>query len=318
MILNDILNVIKSAQKIIISTHIIPDGDCIGSSLGLYIALKRIGKDVNILLDDNIPDQYKFLPYCQEILHPEFAQNDSCDLFITLDNNDIDRLGKSKNKFYESKKTLCLDHHPGGKTFSDYNYINTSASATAEIVYVIIKSLSVNIDKDIADCLLTAIITDTGGFKFDNVTPYTFNISSDLLSCGADIKKINEMVFDRMSISKVKLLSRVLSTLEIVEDGKIGYVYLDENMLKECGASSSDSEGFINYIKNIDGVEIALIFKIEEQGIRISLRSKEYVNVNEIAAKFGGGGHKKASGCFIDKDFNTAKNIILDECRRSL
>jgi DHH family. len=270
MIVNDILNIINSAQKIYISTHIMPDGDCIGSSLALYIALKRVGKNVKVILDDEIPLHYRFLPYYEEIISPDICENDSPDLFITLDNNDIERLGRSKNIFFKAPNSLCIDHHPLGKVmFSKFNYVDTNASATAEIVYVIIKSLSVEIDKDIANCLLTAIIADTGGFKFDNVTPYTLNISADLLASGADIKKINEIIFDKMSIEKVKLLSKVLSTLSVIENGKIGYIYLNKAMLEDCGASVSDSEGFINYVKNIDSVEIAVMFRIEDNGVRV-------------------------------------------------
>lgn len=318
MIINDILYVIKSSQKIFISSHIMPDGDCIGSSLALYTALRKLGKDVRIYLDDLVPKQYEYLPNHQQILHPEPFLNQDCDLFIIVDNNDVERLGLTKNLLYNAEKTLCIDHHPYTTTFCDYNYIDINAAATAEIIYVIIKSLSINIDADIANCLLTGIITDTGGFKFDNVTPYTFIISSDLIACGAELKKINEIVFDKTSSSKVKLLSLVLSTLELIENGKIGYIYLDESMLQKTGASLYDSEGFINYIKNIDTVEIALMFKIEKDGVRVSFRSKDYVDVNHIANKFGGGGHKKASGCFIKSDFNMAKSLVLDECRRSL
>ncbi len=318
MLINEILTIIKSSQKIIISSHTMPDGDCIGSSLALYIALKGMGKDAYIILDDDIPEQYKFLPHCQEILHPESFQSNDSDLFIIVDNNNIERLGMSKKLFPGAKKTVCIDHHPSDNFFCDFNYIDTNASAAAELIYMIIKSLSINIDADIANCLLTGIITDTGGYKFDNVTPYTFIISSDLLACGAEIRKINEIVFDKVSFSKIRLLSMVLSTVQVAEGGRIGYIYLDENMLKESSASRSDSEGFINYVKNIDGVEIALLFKIERDCVRVSFRSKEYVDVNRIAAKFGGGGHKKASGCVIDKDYESVKNSVLDECRRNL
>ena len=318
MIINEIISAIKLSQKIIISSHINPDGDCIGSSLALYIALKRMGKDVYIILDDSIPEQYKFLPCCQDILHPEFLKNQDSDLFIVVDINETERLGTSKNLLFKSEKTLCIDHHPSDNFFCDYNYVDPKASAASELIYDVLKALTVYIDTDIANCLLTAIITDTGGFKYDNVTPYTFSVASRLLAKGAMLRKINEMVFDKTSLPRIKLLPLVLSTLATIEYGKIGYVFLNKQMLEKSGAMDNDSGGFVNYVKNIDGVEIALMFKIEKDGVRVSFRSKDYVDVNNIAVKFGGGGHKKASGCFINKDYESVKYMILDECRRNL
>ena len=289
-----------------------PDGDNIGSLLALGMAIKKLNKDVSILKVDEIPKDFLFLPNIDMIKEQNAVE--TIDLFISLDNGDIERLGIGKELALRAKKIINIDHHITNDNFGDVNIVIPSAAATGEIIYHFIKEMGVEIDKDIATCIYVAISTDTGSFMYDSTTSITHLIAADLMNKGIDLNEIIVNIYQSRSLSRTKLFIKTLNTLEMLCKGKIAVVSVSRDMLEECNANMEDAEGIVSYIRDIEGVEIACILKeVEDDEIKISLRSKSKINVAEICSKYNGGGHKKAAGCTINKSIYDAKESILKE-----
>ncbi|EFI42274.1 MULTISPECIES: bifunctional oligoribonuclease/PAP phosphatase NrnA [Peptoniphilus] len=309
---------INSSSKIYLASHINPDGDNIGSILGMYGILKKLGKEVYLIEDDIVPDTFKFLPFLSEIVRSDTLKNDA-DLFITLDSADVDRIGaNAKVLFYGSKNTVNIDHHSTNTMYADVNIVDALAPATGEILFELAKNLNVKIDKNIALCIYTAISSDTGSFKYDNVRPSTFKIASELIKIGIDINKVAVNLYQNRSIEKTRLLISAMNNLELYSNGKIGIVYVDDIMIKNCNAQSSDTEGIVEFIRDISGVEIAILFKIKKDSIRISIRTKSYVDATKIVRSFDGGGHIRAAGATLKLPYFDRKEEIIKISLREL
>lgn len=317
--LSTIVNKIKSAKKIAILSHIFPDGDAIGSSLALYIALKKLNKTVDIYNQDGVPNIYAFLPGASKIL-TEWNNNLIYDLAIVLDTGDLERIGKCIEVFNSSLQKINIDHHITNSNFGEINYIETEASAVGEIVYRIINLLNVKLDKDIAECLYTALATDTGGFRYSNTTSTCMRLAADLIGYGIDIADICRKIFDLTSETKVRLIGAVLNTLETFSNGKIAVIYITSEQMEKLKAKLEDCEGIVNFARNIIGVEAAaFLVELPQNRIKVNLRSNNYIDVSEIAQKFSGGGHKKAAGCILTEiPLTEAKELIVKELTRSL
>lgn len=300
------------AERICLVSHIHPDGDSLGSLLGLGLALKSLNKKVTMLKIDDIPYKYKFLPGISEL--KIYKENEIFDLLIMLDCSDLDRLGAFKHIVEKTKCIVNIDHHISNTNYGDLNIINHNASATGEIVYNILNSLNINIDKEIATCLYVAIATDTGSFRYDNTNSKTHYIASKLLEKQIDLKKITFEVFQNKTLASTKLFIEALNTLELYYDNKLAIVQVTQQMLNKNNAEFNDIDGIVEYIRDIETVEIACILKeIQKNEIKVGLRSKRYVDVAKIAKKFQGGGHIRASGCTIYNDIIKAKELIVNE-----
>lgn len=310
----EIGRLIKEEDNFAIASHTSPDGDSMGSMLGLYNTLKSIGKKVDLFIDDVLPDKYSFLPGFQDIKTPEKAGQYSC--FFVLDCGDEERLGQASNIISSSKRVINIDHHISNKLFGHLNIVDSNASSTGEMIYQILKINGFEISKDTAECLYTSMLTDTGGFRYSNTTSMTFSIAGDLINTGIDFTEINSLIFDKKSISQVKLMSKVTSTLEMYVDGKVSMINVTREMLNECGAKDEDAEELVNIAREIDGVEVAVFIKEkEEEKYKISLRSKHYVDVRKIAETFGGGGHIRAAGCTIIGSLDDVKEKLINEIK---
>lgn len=314
MMMNKIVNLIKDADNILIVTHISPDGDAIGSSLGLLNGLKLINKNVDLIIDDCVPKDFMFLSNAELI---KMTCSGDYDLAIAVDVSDERRMGSCLNLYKKAKTKISIDHHASNTMFADINLIDKNAAATCELVYQTLKLLDIDFDKNISTCLLCGIITDSGRFMFPNTTSITHEIAGDLLNNGAEMAEINENLFEKRSLSQIKLLSKALQNLRIEAEGKIAYMYVTYDMINECKADENETEGFVNYAKQIDGCEIGILFKEQENAVKVSYRSKR-VNVNKIASLFGGGGHILASGCTIEDTMENAISKVLTACREEL
>lgn len=313
-VLEQIKELILNAAKILIITHENPDGDAIGSSLGFMNGLVKLGKDVEVAVPA-INEMYSFLPGF-ELLKKEINPEDY-DLCIALDSSDLDRLGTLRPAFEKIEKTIVIDHHITNQNFGDVNYVNAVASSTCQNIIVILATLDVAINKDIATCIYTGILTDTGGFRY-NVQSETFEFAGMLLETGIDIAKIYKILFDTTTEARTRLLGRALNTLEILADGKIAFSYVTEKDFEELGNQDGDQEGIVNYGRDIEGVEVS-IFVREKDGMRkVSLRSNEYLNVSLIASKYSGGGHVKAAGFETSKTIEEIKEELVVEIKRQL
>ena len=296
---------LKEAGKMVIVSHISPDGDTLGSSLALAHALRMLGKEVMLNVDDDIPSVFSFLPGIGEYMR--FSPDDSvpADLLIVIDASSADRAGNAMN-VVKARSVLNIDHHKTNTHFADYLYLDSDAAATAEIIYSLLLELGTELNTEIATCIYEGLYTDTGSFKYSNTTSRTLSIASALLTYGVNPSLISDNM-EVKSRSQVEMLGKVLETLTFLRDGKIAYV----EVAPELYDYNVDTDTFVSYPRYIEGVEVALLFKqVEENLTRVSFRSKQ-VDVAKIALSFGGGGHQKASGCSIHAPLKEAESVVL-------
>lgn len=310
--------IIRDSSNIYIASHINPDGDNIGSMLALGLGLKKIGKSVKILKSDSLPEEFNFLPgynYIEDLS----SLPDEIDLFIALDSSDQDRLGENKRLLEISKTIINIDHHISNNKFGHINIVDPKAAATGELVFDFLQVLGINIDKEIAENIYTAISTDTGSFKYESVTSNTHLIVSQLIQAGIKVGELNIKLYESQSLNKTRLFITALGSMSIYFDGKLALVKISQEMLKEVNAKMEDSEGIVSFLRKIEGVEVACLLKeLKEEDIKISIRSKEYVDVSLLCEELGGGGHKRAAGCSIYSSLENAEKTIIEKLKKHL
>lgn len=312
--LDKILEEIKSAKNILICTHESPDGDAIGSLFALNIVLKILNKTPDMYLP-NYPRIFEFLPTANEV--KEKLENQKYDLAISVDCADL-KILNGKEFFENSKKTIVIDHHGTNNMYGDINYVNPASPACSEILISIFQYYNINITKDIGTCLLTGIITDTGGFRYQGVTPETFEFAAELLRKGVDISDIYTRVLQTKTRAKFELSKKVMERVEMFENDKIIFTYITNKDEKELNLEPGDTEGLVEIGRDIEGVKVSILIKQKENKdlYKVSMRSNENINVSDICFKFGGGGHPRAAGCLIKGDIDTVKHTILKEINK--
>ena len=294
---------LSAAQKIIITAHTNPDGDAIGSSLGLMHYLQGLGKEVQVLIDDDIPAIFDILPGYEHIGKPEEGQSIDADLLVALDVS-LDRIGLVKDVV--KAPVLNIDHHITNDAAADMLYLDGTCAATAEIIYQIVKQMQGTFSRECAMCLYTGLATDSGWFRYSNTTPATMRAGAELLETGVEPNIISEAL-ERKPYESVKSLADAMQHIEMFHDGRAVGVFLDFATIEKL----ESTEGLIDMIRVIDGAEIAVVLKEKEKDTcRVSMRSKG-LDVTTIATKFGGGGHVRAAGCAIKKPFAEAKAELL-------
>lgn len=310
MIYPKIIEKIKESSKIAILSHIMPDGDCVGSSLALYTAFINAGKKARYILDDSIPVKYGFLKNSDKAENP--GEYEKFDAVIALDCGDEERLGTC-SKYLKGNFVINIDHHISNTEFGNLNMVDTNAAATGEIVYQIIKIMGIEMNKDISECLYTAIVTDTGQFQYSNTTSVTHQIAGDLLNNGVNAPEMFERIYQSNSKEKVLLTRVALDSLEFYNNDSVCCISLSKKQQEAVNAKEDDADGLINLARDIDGVETAIFLKeLYEGKIKVGLRSKRIVDVSKVAAKFGGGGHVRASGCTVNGSLEDVKAEILE------
>ncbi len=298
-IIDRIIEQIRDAKKICVAGHIRPDGDCIGSQIALTLALRAADKDVQCWNQDSIPQKYRFLDPDKIFSQPKSEAE--FDLVIATDCASYERLG-SVAEFIKQRKTLInIDHHASNTRYGDVNWISPHEPSTGELIYRLLKVARWPITKQIADCLFTAVSTDTGSFQYATTRPGTFHVGAELVTRGANLAKICDEVYQSFPLSRARLLKHIYTKFKLTHDNRIAYFWLKKADLSRTGAESNDTEGLIDHIRAIEPVVVACVFEeIEPEITRISLRSKHKdVNVSDIAAQFGGGGHAAAAGARI-------------------
>ena len=312
----EIIDVISKTKEIYIASHVNPDGDNLGSILGITHALKKLGKNVHIIKTDEIPSDYLFLPGIDLI--KQYDSNGLLDLLIVLDCGDADRLGEFKKLISKATKTINIDHHVSNTCFGDYNLVDDKAAATAEIVYKLVTSMGIELDENIATCLYTGISTDTGSFMYDSVSDKTHEIVAELIRAGIDKTSITINLYQNRSMPRTKLFIDSFSTLNTFDSDRIATVKVTQNMLEKANAKMEDTEGIISFIRDIDSVEVAVLLKeFKKNEIKIGLRSKKFIDVAEICAAFNGGGHIRAAGCTINDSIENAEKLITDKIMKA-
>lgn len=315
--LKEIGEQLLSANRILLFPHMQIDGDAYGSAVALCYALRNLGKDAYVLLEDKVPAFLSFLTqdFCLEG-EPPF---ESADISIAIDCSDVERFEKRKDCFFRGKTSVCLDHHMTTKVFADYNYIDAKAAATGEIIYDLLKVIDCEFSPLISDALYAAITTDTGNFRYSNTTKRTHMIVADLYDKGLNHAKVCVEIYENVRKERIALSANVLKDLHIFCEGKAGLVSVTQKMLRDNHASLEETEGIIDTLKSIEGIEIAVLLKEKEDDlIKVSLRAKSYGNVAEIAKSFHGGGHIKAAGCTIHSPLADAKKMIIQAVEKEL
>ena len=320
--IDNIIDYINGSNYFVVTSHISPDGDNIGSTLSMYYALNKLGKNVFYVLDDNPPLNLRFLLKDINILRSEEFKLEDYSI-ISLDCGDKKRICLSDEIINNSKKLICIDHHASNDHYGDFNYIDIDASSTCELVYNFLKRFNEKenlnlIDEKIATCLYTGLVTDTGNFAYANTHPSSFEMAKHLLLTGAKKEEIIQNVFQSNPYNYYKLLGEALNTLEIV-DNKVSSIMITKEMLKRNVISFNDVDGITSYTRDIEGVEVGILLKEKKENeVKVSLRSKNYVNVSEIAKAFNGGGHIRAAGCTIYDSIENAKEKVLKEVLKSI
>lgn len=316
--LEEAVKLILESENIFIASHINPDGDNLGSTLALYNALKKVNKNVTPLISDFIPEDFKFLPGIEDMVHYEESDK-NIDLLITLDSSDENRLGDNHKLLDEDIKILNIDHHISNNNFGDINIVVPESPSTCELVFKLIKALDIEIDLDIAENLYTGISTDTGKFSYDSVTGQTHRIVAELIDTGLDFNKININLYESISLEKMRLDIEALSSLTTYHDNKVGVVKVTQKMLEKTGTTMEDSNGIVEQIRKIKGIEVACLLKENKKNeVKVSMRSKEYYNVAEVCELFGGGGHIRAAGCTINESINKSEKLIIDAIGKNI
>ena len=311
--MNDMLDLINDSNNILILTHENPDGDAIGSAMGCYEYLSSIGKSTDIVIPD-FPPVFNFLPRVDEIIT---QSNKNYDLAIVVDCSNIERIGQNNKEIEKCKKIMVIDHHLSNTMYGNINYVEEKTASCAQIIYYLFKQWKIDINMNMGLYLMTGSITDTCGFRNGNVDKNTFLMAADLADIGVNIHNIYYLTLLKKNQAQYQLMRMALDRLEILADGKIAFSYVSKEDMENVGAVKGDHEGLVEFGRNIDGVEVS-IFMREDNGYNVSLRSSGRINVENIAHRFGGGGHKMAAGVKIKKDFKETKKMLIDETIKEL
>jgi len=315
--LMEVVDCLRGGKKAVICGHSMPDGDSVGSVLAMSFLLRAIGIECYVVTSDGVPAMYSYLPGVNSFLSccdlPE-----SCDLAVVLDCTDLNRLGEDIREYIDRiPKVVNVDHHVSNQFFGHCNYVDATAAATGEIVHELVALLGVPLSKDIAINLYSAIVMDTGSFKFDNTTDKTHEVAAKLIRTGIDTGQINRNLFEKKDLVHLKLLGYAMGQLATAAGGKVAWVTIPFAVMQEFGARDEHADGIINYPRTLDGVEVGLLFREVSPGkFKIGFRSKKNVDVNQLAANFGGGGHPRASGCLLEGTREEVEQKVVDMCIR--
>ena len=313
-----IIEQIRASKSFCIVGHVRPDGDCIGSQVALALALKNEGKTVSCWNEDSVPDKLAFLDPDHLLEKPKSGLKFDC--VIAADCASFERLGKCGAAIKDRKLLINIDHHQSNTRYGDINWISAREASTGELIFKLLKAAGWPITPKIADCLFTAVSTDTGSFQYATTKPMTYNTAGELVKRGANLAKICDEVYQSHPMSRVRLLKHLYNKFRLTHGDQIAYLWLKKKDFARTGADTSESEGLIDHIRDMQPVEIACVFEeLEPNVTRISLRSKtEKVNVNQIAALFGGGGHKAAAGARIPGSPLSVQRQVIGAIKKAL
>jgi phosphoesterase RecJ-like protein len=308
--LKDVLKHIEQRDRFLLTSHARPDGDAVGSALACCQILRSMGKQADVVLHDGVPRVYQPLPFADTVVRADRV-NGNYDAAIILE---CDSVQRTRLQGLEDRFLISIDHHVSGRPFADVNWIDPKAVATAEMVYRLAREAGVKISPEIATCLYTAVLTDTGSFMFEGTNEHTFALARELVLAGADPAHCARNVYFGHSTAKLRLLGAALSNLQ--RHGALAWIWVSSAEMERLGAKEEDCEGLVNYALSIQDVEVAVFFRELPDGrFRVSLRSKGQLNVAEVAEQFGGGGHACASGCSLDGPLPAAVARIMAQLR---
>jgi len=308
--LDEVLNHIKLRRRFVLTSHARPDGDAVGSALACGEILRSMGKEADVVLRDGVPRIYQPLPFAEKVMQAERVNGDY-EAAIVLE---CDSIQRTRLEGLEQHFLINIDHHTSGRPFAQVNWIDPKAVATGEMVYKLARGAEVKITPEIATCIYTAVLTDTGSFMFEGTNEHTFELARELVLAGANPARCARNIYFGHSTAKMRLLGAALSNLH--REGSVAWISITRDQMEHTGAKEEDCEGLVNYALSIQDVEVAAFFRELPDGrYRVSLRSKGQLNVAAIAEQFGGGGHACASGCALDGPLSVAVARITAQFR---
>lgn len=308
-----IADILRSEKSFLVLTHYRPDGDAVGSQLALVILLKNLGKQVEAWNDDGVPAKFLFLPQSELIQKPPAEPRDF-DVVIAIDVSTWSRVGTAAQRIGKKKHFINIDHHVSNEKFADINWIVPEAPASGQIAYDLIKRGGFQLTREMAMCLFAAISTDTGSFTYSSTSAESLRVAAELVETGLNVGEISRHIYESYPYARLQLLQKALADLKLGHNGRLAYCWVTNEMYEESGAKREDTEGLIDYARSIEGVNVAVLFEeaTEPGKIRISLRSKNpKVDVNSVARRFGGGGHREAAGARITGETHEIEQKVL-------
>lgn len=313
--IREVISAIRENERFLVATHVRPDGDAIGALLGMKLMIERLGKKADAFCRDEFPPEFGFLPAADTV--GAFPSSDvRYDAAVLVDCGEFDRVGDALYEYIGSRVPVVIniDHHLTSSPFANFDWMETGASSTCEMLFDLCMHLSLAPDADLATLLYTGIITDTGSFRFTNTNRRVFEVSTILVESGADPARIAQEIYDSTSPEKLSLLAMALGTVEFYANSRVAAAELSRSMLDRTGTSYADSEGFINHLRSVKTVELAVFFREGSDGIiHVSLRSRDGIDVARFAQRHGGGGHRQAAACRIEGALGSVRSMIIKE-----
>jgi phosphoesterase RecJ-like protein len=307
---------VRRSSRILIACHVRPDGDALGSLLALGKGCKSLGKQVTMVSPDGVPPAYHFLPSWEEI---RTDATGGFDLAISVDADGSARLGSAEPAVLGAPFVIDLDHHVGPRPFGDLAIVDSGAAATGELVLALLDELVIEVTEEMARCLMAAILTDTGSFRFSNVTPRTMRLAARLIEAGASPGPIYEAVYERKPVAALRIAGRALADLESEAEGELVWAALSLADFAAAGATEEDTDGIVGTLQSTAGARVAILFREEPGGeVRVSLRSRDGTNMARVAQLFGGGGHQAAAGCTLPGPLHEARRRVVQAALREL
>ncbi|MDD5259738.1 MAG: bifunctional oligoribonuclease/PAP phosphatase NrnA [bacterium] len=317
-VIRDIVKAISAGRSFFLTSHINPDGDSISCETAMALFLEQLGKKNYLIANrDGCPALYRFLPRAGKIVKTDRVQG-IFDIALILDASDIQRTGNIIDLPVQAKKVIVIDHHLSAIPFGDLNYLDKNSASCAEQIYNVIRAKSKKITRDMAICLYTGLVTETNKFQEANTNPDALKTAALLVAAGVDPCELGRKLYEENNLPQLKLLGTSLSGIEVSHKGQVAYAVVTKQVFRQTGATEEDSEGIIRHVRSLKGVKVAIVFREQNNGFKVSMRSKGHVDVNAIAVEFGGGGHKKAAGFFLEGSLDKVRKKVFSQVSKQL
>lgn len=309
---------LKRYRSFLVVSHVQPDGDAVSSTVAMAHILKQLDKAFVLTNESDIPPKYRFLKMADAIVSWDEAKSAPFEAVICVDCADRQRFGAVGDVLQRGLPLLNIDHHPTNDRYGDVNVVLSDRAATAEVIYELASYMELKWDRDFAEAVYTGMMTDTGCFRYANTTARVMKAAAHLLEYGVVPNEVAEPIYERMAVAQLLLLKEALNSLKVSDDGQIAWMRVTSEQMKNAGAGEEHVGGIVNFARNLEGVEVGILFKQMDNGVKASWRSRKRLDVSQVAKRLGGGGHARAAGCYLEGTLEEVERRVLEETRRAL